>query len=210
MPPRGKAPTSSGNQASLQGKQILLTEVVATSAKVMTGRAYIESLNNFLVNLDLNNLEWLPKFKGSTSFHVFPIRSPVPESPRRELEFWMTGTIKTSNLEETRPQEWILDLTVEDSINDTFNSLIGRGTYPLSSARNPNFFGCIWLKSKLKKHQEYIILSQLTVFPQLFDAINLSDITTLTKDGGKFSVENFDVGTLVTVECSVMAYKFTT
>src|SRR5438876_992472 len=80
----------------------------------MTGRAYIESLDNFLVNLDLNNLEWLPKFKGST------------------------------------------------------------------------------------------------IFPQLFDATNLSDITTLTKDSSKFPVENFDVSTSVTIKCSVMAYKFTT
>src|SRR5438876_11900313 len=113
MPSRGKAPTLSGNQASLQGKQILLIEVMATSAKVVTGKAYIESLDNFLVNLDLNNLEWLPKFEGSTSFHIFPIRSPVPESPRKELEFWMTDIIKTSNLAEIRPQKWSVDLTVE-------------------------------------------------------------------------------------------------
>ena len=103
-----------------------------------------------------------------------------------------------------------MDLTVEDSVNDAFNSLIGRGTYPLSGARNPNFFGCIRLRSKLKKHQEYITLSQLTVFPQLFDTTNLSDITTLMKDGSKFPVENFDVGTSIAVECSMMAYKFTT
>ena len=95
----------SGNQASLQGKQIFLTEVIAASAKVVTGRAYIESLDNFLVNLDLNNPEWLPKFEGTTSFHVFSIWSLVPESPRRELEFWMTSTIKTSNLMEIRLQE---------------------------------------------------------------------------------------------------------
>ena len=99
---------------------------------------------------------------------------------------------------------------MEDSISNVFNSLIGRGTYPLSGARNPNFFGCIWLRSKLKKYQEYITLSQLTVFPQLYDTTNLSDITTLTKDGDKFPVENFDVGTSVAVECSVMVYKFTT
>src|SRR5437667_9176180 len=47
------------------------------------------------------------------------------------------------------------------------------------------------------------------VYPQLFDTTNLSDITTLTKDGGKFSVENFDVGTSVAIEYSVMVYKFT-
>ena len=65
MPPRGKAPTLSGNQASPQGKQILLIEVVAASTKVVTGRAYIKSLDNFLVNLDLNNLEGPLAFMSS-------------------------------------------------------------------------------------------------------------------------------------------------
>ena len=66
------------------------------------------------------------------------------------------------------------------------------------------------MKSKLKKHQEYSDLNQLTVFPQLFDGTNLSDVTTLPNKGSRFHVENFVASTLVAVECLILSYKLTT
>ena len=66
------------------------------------------------------------------------------------------------------------------------------------------------MKSKLKKHQEYSDLNQLTVFPQLFDGTNLSDVTTLPNKGSRFHVENFVASTLVAVECLILSYKLMT
>ena len=162
----------------------------------MIERAYIESLDNFLINLNLNNLKQLPKFKGFTSFYIFSIQYLVLESPRKELKFQITSIIKTSNLVEIKLQKWILDLTIKDSVSNIFNSFISRGTYLFSSIKNLNFFRCIQLRLKLKKYQEYITLSQLIVFPQLFDTTNISNITILIKDSSKFSVENFNIGTI--------------
>src|SRR5436190_13973153 len=127
MAPRGKGPASSAYQASQQSKQPLVMETIATMSPIQTGKEYIESLDNFLVNLDLSNLEWLPQFDGSTSFHVFPIQSADPDSPRRELEFWMTGKIRSSNLAEKKPTEWILDLFVDDLTSNAFDNLIATG-----------------------------------------------------------------------------------
>ena len=118
-------------------------ETIATMSPIQTGKEYIESLDNFLVNLDLSNLEWLPQFDGSTSFHVFPIQSADSDSPRRKLEFWMMGKIKSSNLAEKKPTEWILDLFVDNLISDAFDSLIATGNYSLLGARNPKMSGYI-------------------------------------------------------------------
>src|SRR5438874_2672397 len=98
----------------------------------------------------------------------------------------MTGKIRSSNLAEKKPTEWILDLFVDDLTSNAFDNLIATGNYPLPGARNPKMSGYIRMKSKLKKHQEYMDLDRLTVFPQLFDATNLSDVTLLPKTCGTF------------------------
>src|SRR6266513_840723 len=96
------------------------------------------------------------------SFHIFPIQSIDLEGPKRELEFWITETIKRSNLAEVRLKEWFLDFFVNDPLDNTFDSLIMMENYPLSeSAKSPKLDRLICLKSKLKKYQEYADNSKL-------------------------------------------------
>jgi len=100
----------------------------------------------------------------------------------------------------------VLNLTLEDAVSYTFNVLITSDLYQALSKYNPNYFSILCLKYKLKKHQMYMSINELMVFPQLYDAHQLNSATTVRGDG-MFPPENFADGASVAVECTVMGYQ---
>jgi len=156
--------------------------------------------------VDTKKLEWLPMTETSSSFYIFTTADGGSEVERKELELWILGNIKQSNLGGHGLKDWVLDLTLKDAVSYAFDVLITSGPYQAPSKRNPNYFSTLRLKSKLKKHQTYMSTDELTVFPQLYDARQLNSATTVRGDG-MFPPENFADGASVAVECTVMGYQ---
>jgi len=117
-----------------------------------SGREYVQQLNNYICNVDTKKLEWLPMIETSSSFYIFTTADDSSEVERKELELWILGNIKQSNLGGRDLEDWVLDLTLEDAVSYTFDVLIATGPYQAPSKHNPNYFSTLRLKSKLKKH----------------------------------------------------------